>query len=130
AWTLNVEFHASAGLGDLAGAVAFGTFSRNFQSALAMASGADILTGDVQAHDAAANRGPKGDIHLIFEVGAGLWSYIRGGSPASPENSRENVAKASATGGGGLLAAAGVVHEIGEIESPEIEVNAALVPRR
>src|SRR5579872_3394761 len=36
--TLNVELHAPAGLCDLSGAVAFGTFAGRFERALAMAS--------------------------------------------------------------------------------------------
>src|SRR4051812_43816758 len=127
---LNVELHASASLRDLTGAVAFRTFAWGFEGALAVALRADILARDVEAHDAAADRRPEGDVHLIFKVGAGLGAFVcRGSAATSAEHGAEDIAEAAASGAaaGTALATCGVVHEIREVESAEIELNAATV---
>src|SRR5579871_1218511 len=63
--TLDVELHTPAGLRNLAGTVALRTLAGSFESALAMALGADVLTGDVEAHHATADRRPEGDVYLV-----------------------------------------------------------------
>src|ERR1700752_2468843 len=52
---LHIELHAAAGLGDLPAAAALGTFAWRLERALAVAGRADILTGDIEAHHAAAD---------------------------------------------------------------------------
>src|ERR1700677_2263596 len=122
--TLHVELHAAAGLRDLSGAVALGAFSRRFDVPLPVASWADILTGDIEAHHAAANRCPERHVYLIFEIAARFGAGLGCGcSAAATEDSGEDVAKA-ATAAGFALAAGGVVREVGEIEAAEIEGNA------
>src|SRR5579862_3548915 len=132
--TLHVEFHASASLCDLAGAVAFGALARGLDSSLPVAGGADVVARDVEAHDAATNGGPERDVDLIFEVGAGLGTFLGlSGTAAAAEDSGKDVAEAAAPAAGrrGGLATPGAVDEVGKIESSKVEgdtLAAGLLP--
>ena len=66
--TRHIKLHPPARLRDLAGAIAFRTFPRRFNVALAVTVGAGILPRNVEPHYTAADRGPERHIHLIFEV--------------------------------------------------------------
>ena len=69
---LHIELHTSAGLRDLAAASTLRTLSRSFLKALAVAGAADVETRNVQAHDAAPNGRPEGNLDLIFQIAARL----------------------------------------------------------
>src|SRR5215472_5587281 len=129
AWTLDIELHSAAGLSDLSCAIAFRTLARSFQRTLPVALRANVLSGDIEAHDAAADRRPEGNVHLVFEVGAGLRALgLRSSATAPAEHRTEDVAEAS-TSARAFLTADGVVHQVGEVESTEIEVDSALPAR-
>src|SRR5579872_407215 len=68
----DVEFHASAHLRHLAGAVALGTSHGTAGVRLPVAGGAGLLAMDLQTRLAAANGRPEIDGGLILEVGARL----------------------------------------------------------
>ena len=125
--TLDVELHASAGLGDLPGAIALGTFAGSLERSLTVALRADILPRDVEAHDAAADRRPEGNVDLIFEIGAGLGAFFGRSAPRPPPKMRtEDVAKTASATGSLFCPRPAVVHQVGKIESAEVEGNAAL----
>src|SRR5580658_1185483 len=71
---LNVELHAAAGLLHLARAVALGALHGLADRAGAFACRAWRLALNLEARDAAANRGPEVELDLVLEVGAGLRS--------------------------------------------------------
>src|SRR5579864_1615002 len=121
--TRHIKLHAAAGLRNLPSAIALRTLAGRFKKPLTMAGGASVLPGDVEPHNAAADRRPEGNVDLIFELGSGLGTLIYGGACAAPttEDSREDVAEAAASASG---AATGIVHHVGEIEAAEVEVNA------
>src|SRR5207248_2195067 len=91
----HIELHASAGLGDLARSIALRTFAGGLQKALPMAGCARVLTRDVEPHHSAADGSPEGHIYLVFEVRAGLGTFLRRGSAsaAAAKNSGEDVAE-------------------------------------
>src|SRR5215469_13232159 len=122
AWALDVELHTSPGLGDLASAVALRTFPRSFEYALSVTLGAYILARDVQAHHAAPDCRPERHVHLVFQIAARLRTLLSAAAPATKHRA-EDVAEAAAAGG--ALTAARAAHQIGEIESPEVEMGAA-----
>src|ERR1700739_1642725 len=62
---------------------------------LTVAGRADILAGDVEAHDTAADRCPEGNVDLVFEVGAGFWSFL-GLRAAAAEDRDQDVTRGAA----------------------------------
>ena len=90
-----------------------------------MASGADVVPRDIQAHHAAADRRPEGNVDLIFEVGAGLGAFFGlGCTVAAAEDRSEDVAETAAAAPAAGSAAPGcAVHQIGKIEAAKIERN-------
>ena len=95
--TLHVELHPSAGLRDLARPIALRTFARSFQETLPVTIRANVLAGNIQPHHAAADRGPEGNVDLIFEIAAGLGTFLGGSASAlsSAEDRTEDVAEAT-----------------------------------
>ena len=81
-----------------------------------------ITPGNIQAHHAAADRGPEGNVDLIFEIGSGLGTFLCGPA-SSAENSGKNIAEAARARGAGLPPP-GVFEHVGEVEAAEIEVCA------
>jgi len=122
---LHVELHAAARLRDLSGAIAFGTLAWGFERTLTTALRANILARDVQAHHTAADRRPEWNVDLIFEIRPGFGPLIGMGrcAAASTEDSRKDVAKATAPTGCALTATC-VVDQVREIESAKIEMDA------
>ena len=97
---LHVELHPSAGLCDLSRAVAFGTGPWRFDVTLSMTGRANILASNVELHDAAADRRPEGNVHLIFKVGARFRADLgRSRSTSAAEDSREDILESPATAG-------------------------------
>ena len=90
--------------------------------ALAVALVTGITPGNIQAHHAAADRRPEGNVDLIFEIGSGLGTFLRGPATAA-ENSGKNIAEAARARGAGL-SPPGVFEHVGEVEAAEIEVCA------
>src|SRR3954469_3287249 len=118
------DLHASACLRNLAGAVALRTFSRSFERTLPMAVRANIAALNIQPHHAAPDRRPKGHVDLIFEVRTGRGTLLGcSGTAPTAEDSGKDVAE-TATGPGSSLCSPGVVDEIREIETAEIEWGA------
>src|SRR5207253_11359088 len=118
----HVELHASTGLLDCPLAFALRTYARRLDVAIPVTIAADIAAGEVQAHDASADRRPERYVHLVFEICARLRAFLRCGAAASAENSGEDVAeppRASTSS-----PAPGSFEQIGEIESAEVEVRA------
>src|ERR1700734_255994 len=72
----DVEFHAAAHLGYLAGALALRALNLRPDVALAVAGGAHVLAVDLDARLSAANRGPEVDCGLIFKIASGLWTVL------------------------------------------------------
>src|ERR1700680_3449722 len=95
--TLHVELHPSAGLGDVSRSVALRTFAWRLQETLAVTVRANILTGNIQAHYAAAARRPERNVDLIFPAASGLGASPRASAPplSSPEDRAEDVAEAA-----------------------------------
>jgi hypothetical protein len=123
---LDVELHASAHLGDLAGAVALGAFHGTAGGGLAFAGGAELLALDFEAGGAAADGGPEVDGDLVFEVGAGLGALLLGCALASVEHAGEDVLEraseaARVAGLAGLAGAASGGGEVGEVKASEVE---------
>ena len=122
----HIKFHPSAGLGDLAGAVALGAFSWRFDRAVAVAVAAGVVARNVEAHHAAADRRPERNVDLILQVCSGFGAFFGGrGAMAATEDGTEDVAEAApACPAAAFAAASGVVDEVRKIEAAEIEVNA------
>ena len=92
AWALDIEFHPSAHLCHLAGAVAFRANHFAALGSRAMTGRARHLTSDLQLQRAAANRRPEIDIHLIFEIATGLRT---GFLLVTVEHAGKNISKSS-----------------------------------
>src|SRR5947199_785478 len=118
----HVELHASTGLFDRPLALTLRTYARGFDIAISVTIAADIAAGEIQPHDASADRRPERHVYLVFEVGTRLRTFLRGGAAASAENSGEDVAETSSAPT--RSPAPGSFEQIGEIKSAEIEVRA------
>jgi len=57
---------------------------------------AGITASNIQPHHSAANRRPEGYVDLVFEVGAGLGTFLCGAA-ASAEDAGKNIAEAART---------------------------------
>src|SRR5471032_2978968 len=88
-----IEFHGARHLADVAGAFALGTsdFARA-GGAGAMASGADIVTGDVDLGLSAFDGLPEIDVHYVFQVGA-LFGGACASPPAPPPKNCEKISR-------------------------------------
>ena len=126
--TGNIELHPPAGLRDLAFAAALRAGSSRFDKALAVALQAGITASNIQPHHAAANRRPEGHVDLVFEVGAGLGTFLCGAA-APAENSGENILETSAAGAAGFSSPAAFEH-VGKVETAKIEVRSPARDRR
>src|SRR6266550_2797445 len=76
----HVELHASTGLLDCPLAFALRTYARRLDVAIPVTIAADIAAGEVQAHDASADRRPERYVHLVFEICPRLRAFLRGGA--------------------------------------------------
>src|SRR6202140_5152130 len=121
--TLHVELHPSAGLGDVSRSVALRTFAWRLQETLPVTVRANVLTGNIQAHHAAADRRPERDVYLIFQIAPRLGTDLRGSPGALPsaEDRAEDVAEAAPAPA--FAATLGAVDQLGEIESAQVERN-------
>src|SRR5438552_14724505 len=118
----HVELHPSTRLLDRPLAFALRTYARRLDVAIPVTIAADIAAGEVQAHDASADRRPERYVHLVFEICPRLRAFLRGGAAASAENSGEDVAETSRASTS--APAPSSFEQIGEIKSAEIEVRA------
>src|SRR2546427_1284883 len=118
----HVELHASTGLFDRPLALTLRTYARGFDIAISVTIAADIAAGEIQPHDASADRRPERHVHLVFEVGTRLRAFLRGGAAASAENSGEDVAETSRASTSSPAPSS--FEQIGEIEPSEVEVRA------
>src|SRR5207247_6643311 len=91
----HVALHASTGLLDCPLAFALRTYARRLDVAIPVTIAADIAAGEVQAHDASADRRPERYVHLVFEICPRLRAFLRGGAAASDENYGEEVGETS-----------------------------------
>jgi hypothetical protein len=97
----HIELHSSRGLSDLTTAVTLRTCHGRTDNALTAAVRAGIKARYVQAHDGTADRVPKTDVYLVFEIGAalGFMPHLRTGPAASAaEDAGEDVAEAARAG--------------------------------
>src|SRR5437016_10083208 len=117
----HVELHASTGLLDCPLAFALRTYALRLDVAIPVTIAADIAAGEVQAHDASADRRPERYVHLVFEICPRLRAFLRGGAAASAENSGEDVAETSRASTSSPAPSS--FEQIGEIEPSEIEVR-------
>src|SRR5437879_9790745 len=117
----HVELHASTGLLDCPLAFALRTYARRLDVAIPVTIAADIAAGEVQAHDASADRRPERYVHLVFEICPRLMAFLSDGAAASAENSGEDVAETSRACT--RSPAPTSFEQIGEIEPSEIEVR-------
>ena len=107
--TLHVELHAPARLRNLPGAAAFRALARCFNESVSVTVAASVAVGDIQAHDATANRRPEGNAHLVFEIAPRFGDRIGPRpAPASAKHAGENIAKPAATAA--FTGTTGVVH--------------------
>src|SRR5207244_6034568 len=118
----HVELHASTGLFDRPLALTLRTYARGFDIAISVTIAADIAAGEIQPHDASADRRPERHGYLVFEVGSRLSAFLRGGAVASAENSGEDVAETSRASTSSPAPSS--FEQIGEIEPSEVEVRA------
>src|SRR5260370_3151307 len=121
--TLDIELHPPTRLGDLSGAVAFGTLAGSLERSLAVTGRADVVARDIQPHHAAADCRPERNIDLIFQVRPRFTAFLcMGGALPSAQDRAKNVAEAAAAPTTAASSAAGcAVAEIGEIKSAEVQ---------
>jgi hypothetical protein len=72
AWALDIEFHSPAHLRHLSGAIAFRAYSFATLGCGSVAGRANYLASDLQLQGAPADRRLEVDIHLVFQIAAGL----------------------------------------------------------
>ena len=89
----NVELHAPAGLGNLPGAAAFRALARCFNESVSVTVAASVAAGNIQAHHAAANRGPEGNTHLVFEIAPWFGAVSVPAAPRPPPNMLEKISR-------------------------------------
>jgi hypothetical protein len=81
------------------------------------------MARDIEAHHAAADRGPERNVDLIFEIGAGFGAFLRRSPGALPsaENRAEDIAEAATPTA--FTPPLRAIDEIGKIEPAKIEGN-------
>src|SRR5262249_13123132 len=124
--TSHVELHAVSTLFDGALAFALWTNAWLLDHAVAVTVATHVLPRNVQPHHAAANCRPKGNVDLIFDIGAWLRAFWRGAAASTSENSGEDVAKSASTRSRAVACA---FEHVTEIESTEVERNALTLSR-
>ena len=82
----HIKLHAVRALLDGAFSLALRTYAGLLDHSVAVTIRARVLARDVQAHDAAANRRPEGNVHLVFKIAAGLRAFLSDAAAPTAKN--------------------------------------------
>src|SRR5579863_4889183 len=119
----NVELHTPALLRDLSGAVALGALPRRFNVAFSVTVSAYIAASYVQAHHAAPNRRPEGNVDLVFKIRTRFGTFVHGCAASAEDAGKDVFETAAAAAACARLPRPPAFEHVGKIKPFKVKGN-------